>query len=118
MFKAIKETDNKFKTQQTHYYLTQGDSCKITSTPYKGGEVLKSGISKCTFKLADSNYSKKLEKTVTVATGDAYVFTLSSDDTKTLTPGQYVYEIEYTMTDNSVQTPNSWKFDILPQING
>ena len=115
MFKAIKE-QGRFKEQQTHYYLTQGDSCTITSTPYKDNQAVTTGISKCTFKLANGLYEQVLAKEVTTATNGVYIFNFEKADTENLTPGQYYYEIEYTMTNNSVQTPNSWKFDILQEI--
>ena len=118
MFRSVKTQDS-YGNKQTHYYLTQGDSCKITSTPYKDGVVLTSGISNCYFKLATLNYVAikdfekiKMEKSTQ---GDFYELKLSGAQTEKLEPGQYRYEIEYELTDG-VATTNAWKFDILPQI--
>ena len=116
MFKAEKETD-KFGNVQTHYYLTQGDSCTITSTPYKNGEMVDvSEITGCKFKLATLEYKKEFEKELSLS-GDHFVLKLTHEDTKNLLVNQHLYEIEYTMTDGDVQTPHSWKFDILNQIS-
>ena len=117
MFKAIKELD-KFKNYQTHYYLTQGDSCVITSTPMRNGEIVKSGIEECKFKFADSSYEQIFSIVMTPDTSGngTYVAKITTSYTHNRAPGQYFYEIEYKMTDGSIQTPNSWKFDILPQI--
>ena len=43
MFKAVKETD-KYGKVQTHFYLTQGDTCVIRSTPYKDGQKLQTKL--------------------------------------------------------------------------
>lgn len=117
MFKSVKEQDS-LGNKQTHYYLTQGDTCKITSTPYKDGEVLTTGVSQCVFKLATPNYIavKNFEEVAMTKVGNTYELNISDTQSASLTPGQYLYEIEYKMTDNSVATPHSWKFDILPQI--
>ena len=114
MFKSVKEQDS-FKNTQTHYYLTQGDSCTITATPYKNGTI-EIGVTKCVFKLATPDYKlvKKIEITKQETNG-AFVIYLSSIDTASLNAGSYIYEIEYTIGDE-VQTPNSWKFDIVKQI--
>lgn len=115
MFKAIKEIDE-FNQEQVHYHLTQGDSCKITSTPYIDGEQVDSSlIKKCVFKIA--NLSKKLVKEIELEENSGvYVLVITSDISKELLPTQYVYEIEYIMENGDVHTPNSWKFDILKQI--
>ena len=126
MFKAIKEIDE-FNQEQTHYYLTQGDSCKITSTPKIDGVVVPiSKIEKCVFKIA--NLSRKLVKEIQLQPNDEsnfYVLSITSDISEALLPTQYVYEIEYTMEKNNpndesekaeIHTTNAWKFDILKQI--
>lgn len=119
MFKSVKTQDG-YGNKQTHYYLTQGDTCKITSTPYQNGEVVTTGITKCVFKLATTDYIavKGFEEIeMTKPTGsNSYELILSDTQTAKLKPGQYLYEIEYTLTDGSIATPNSWKFDILRQI--
>lgn len=112
MFKSIKETDG-LKIEQTHYYLTQGDSCTITSTPYKNGEPV-TGITKCMFKLATKDYKLIFSKQMNLSNG-SYVLNLTSTDTENLEVGSHIYEIEYTIG-TEIQTPHSWKFDILKQI--
>lgn len=115
MFKSVKEQDS-FKNTQTHYYLTQGDSCVITSTPYRNGELVSTGeIEQCMFKLATSDYKLKFSKPMTVSQNGSYVLTLTSDETELLNAGSYIYEIEYTI-DGEDYTPHSWKFDIVKQI--
>ena len=119
MFKAVIEQDG-YGNKQTHYYLTQGDSCKINSTPYQNGEVITTGISQCVFKLATSNYIsvegfEEVSMTKQID-GNAYELIFASGLSEKLAPGQYLYEIEYKLNDGGVATPHSWKFDILPQI--
>ena len=113
MFKSVKEQDS-FKNTQTHYYLTQGDSCTITSTPYKNGEIA-TGVTSCKFKLATSDYKLVKEVNMTAGSNGSYVLNLTSAETTALNAGSYIYEIEYTIG-NEVQTPHSWKFDIVKQI--
>ena len=115
MFKSVVELD-KFENEQKHYYLTQGDSCTITATPYRDGEKVDvSEVAKCVFKLATLDYKREFTKELSLS-GDHFVLKLRHDDTKDWSVGQHYYEIEYTMTDDDVQTPHSWKFDILNQI--
>ena len=114
MFKSTKEQDG-YKNTQTHYYLTKGDSCTITATPYRNGTSVASSVSQCMFKLGNSAY--KLEKEIEMTkSGESFVLNLTSAISATLAVGQYNYEIEYTMTDGSVQTPHAWKFDIINEI--
>lgn len=138
MFKSTKEQDG-YKNTQTHYYLTQGDSCSIVATPHKNGVDVTNNVSMCLFKLGTSSNKQvdlaeldskgeiikddkgnpqyifpiTMEKNTS---GSGFVLNLSSKITSRLTAGSYNYEIEYTMTDGSVQTPNAWKFDIVPEI--
>lgn len=114
MFKSTKEQDG-YKNTQTHYYLTKGDSCTITATPYKNGASVASSVSRCAFKLGNSAYELKKEIEMTKS-GESFVLNLTSAISATLDVGQYNYEIEYTMTDGSVQTPHAWKFDIINEI--
>ena len=113
MFKAVKEADD-YGNKQTHYYLTQGDSCTITATPYRNG-VIDDTVTSCSFKLATSDYKQVKEIVVTTANSGSFTINLSSDDTAKLNAGSYIYEIEYKVG-NETQTPHSWKFDILKQI--
>lgn len=118
MFKSVKEVDE-YGNKQTHYYLTKGDSCTITSTPQRGGVSIANEVSACKFKLATSNYkmltTPQFPITMTKS-GDSFVLNLTSAITSQIPVGSYVYEIEYTLTDNSVQTPHSWTFDIVNEI--
>lgn len=125
MFKSMKEQDG-YGVVQTRYYLTRGDSCKITATPQKNGESIADRVDKCVFKLATSNYAM-LQTTLNGTkifpidmkineNRDGFVLNLSSDITKEIPVGSYIYEIEYTLSDGSVQTPHSWKFDIVKEI--
>lgn len=134
MFKSVKEQDN-FKNTQIHYYLTQGDSCTITSTPYRNG-VVEENVTSCKFRLATSDYkllainqldekgeeilddNKKPINLLPIEmtkSSTGFVLNLTSDLTARIPAGSYIYEIEYTIG-NEVQTPHSWKFDIIKQI--
>ena len=119
MFKAVKEVDS-YGNKQTHYYLTRGDSCTITATPQKGGVSVANEVASCVFKLATGNYQMLTTPSVfpieMTKSGDTFVLNLTSTVSKQIPAGKYVYEIEYTMSDNSVQTPHSWTFDIVKEI--
>lgn len=115
MFKSVIETDS-YEKNQVHYYLTQGDSCTICARPYRDGQAMGANdVEKCVFKLSNEDYkeefSKELEKV-----GEKFVLNLTGEDTKSLSVGTHIYEIEYTLAGGAVQTPNQWKFDILSQI--
>ena len=112
MFKSVKEQDS-YKNTQTHYYLTQGDSCTITATPYKNGEL--TPVDGCKFKLATSDYKSVFEKDMVSGENNSWILTLSSDESALLNAGSYIYEIEYSIG-NDYYTPHSWKFDIIKQI--
>ena len=123
MFKSMKEQDG-YGVVQTRYYLTKGDSCKITATPQKNGELITNSVTKCVFKLATNNYAMlqtalngtRIFPIDMTKNGDGFVLNLSSNITKEIPVGSYIYEIEYTLSDGSVQTPHSWKFDIVKEI--
>ena len=124
MFKSVREVDD-YGNKQTHYYLTKGDSCTITSTPQRGGVSIANEVSACKFKLATSNYQiltvtdkdgNKIFPITMTKSGDSFVLNLTSAITSQIPVGSYVYEIEYTLTDNRVQTPHSWTFDIVNEI--
>ena len=121
MFKAMKEADS-YGNKQTHYYLTKGDSCKITATPQRNGSAVADEVKECRFKLASTNYQMlttpsvfpiKMER---LEDSDGFVLNLTSTISEQIPVGKYIYEIEYVMNDDSVQTPHSWNFDILPEI--
>lgn len=105
--------------QQINFYLTQGDTADFTATPrMSDGTMLDlSLISKCMFKLSDENYqevfSKEFEKTDT-----GFQVRLESAETTSIPVGEYIYEVEYTFTDGTVNTPNQSNFEILDQIIG
>ena len=115
MFKSVKETD-KYGKQQTHYYLTQGDSCTIYARPIQKGELVPvENVSRCVFKLSDSSYAKEFEKDCYL-NEDKFVLKLTSEESSRLEVAQHIYEIEYTLVGGDVATPNQWKFDIIDQI--
>ena len=115
MFKAVKETD-KYGKVQTHFYLTQGDTCVIRSTPYKDGQKLEPDkVEKCLFKLSDTEYVEQFQKEM-VLEGDKFVLRLTHDETSKFAIETHMYEIEYTLLGGAVNTPNQWKFDITDQI--
>lgn len=121
MFKSVKEQDS-YGNKQNHYYLTKGDSCTITATPQRGGVSVANEVSKCVFKLATSNYQMLTTPSVFPINmerpkdSDSFVLNLTSAITAQIPAGKYIYEIEYTMNDDSVQTPHSWTFEILAEI--
>ena len=119
MFKSVKEQDS-YGNKQNHYYLTKGDSCTITATPQRGGVSVANEVSKCVFKLATSNYQMLTTPNVfpieMVKSDSSFVLGLTSTITSQIPAGKYIYEIEYTMSDGSVQTPHSWTFEILAEI--
>lgn len=105
--------------QQLNFYLTQGDTADFTATPrMSDGTMLDlSLISKCMFKLSDENYqevfSKEFERT-----DNGFQVRLESAETTNIPVGEYIYEVEYTFTDGTVNTPNQSNFEILDQIIG
>lgn len=103
------------KTQK-NFFLTQGDSATIYSTPKHNGSVIDiSLVSKCVFKLSLDDYKQKFAKELDLQ-GDKYVLTLTSEDTNGLEITTYIYEFEYTFVDGSVNTPNMGEFTITEQI--
>lgn len=116
MFVAKVEKD-KYGLNQTHFYLTQGDSCGIISTPRNedGSLTPKSYISGCKFKLMDEEYNILFQKDLSEYSDGKYLLRLTEDETKGFEVGGYLYEIEYTLFDGGINTPNQWKWDITPQ---
>ena len=100
------------------YWLTQGDTCGITSVPYdSSGQVVDSDlISFVKFKLYRPDKSKEcfFEK-IMEYDGAAYVLHLSTIETSAIPVGKYRYEIEYTFENNDVNTPNQSDFEITEQ---
>ena len=110
------ETD-KWGNKQVRFFLTQGDTATIISNPTKNGEPIDlSNVSKCMFKLADSDNKGVFSKEFTPQDG-YFSVTLESAETSTLPIDTLTYEVEYTFTDGTVNTPNRWKFDITDQNN-
>lgn len=115
MFKAIKETD-KYGKQQTHYYLTQGDTCTIYARPIQKGELVPvENVERCVFKISDASYTQEFEKDCFLRDGK-FVLKLTHEESKSLEVASHIYEFEYTLVGGDVATPNQWKFDIVDQI--
>lgn len=110
-------TTTKYGGKQMKFYLTQGDTADFTAVPKMsdGSIVDLDIIERCLFKLSDDSYneifSKKFEKEE-----DGFHVRLESEETAGIPVGDYIYEIEYTFTDGTVNTPNQSQFSILDQI--
>ena len=113
-----KVEEDRYGKSQTHYWLTQGDSCGIISTPKdsEGNIISPSLISGVKFKIVSPcSNSIVFEKEMTVYDSTKYLFSLLSTECAQIDVGKYNYEIEYTLLDGGVNTPNQWKFEITPQ---
>lgn len=108
---------NKYGDSQISFYLTQGDTADFTAIPKtKDGEVLDlSLIEKCLFKLSDENWKEIFVKPFE-ASEDGFKIRLESEETAKIPVGDYIYEVEYTFADGSVNTPNQSAFSIMDQI--
>ena len=114
MFHTEIDIDKK-GNKHTHFYLTQGDTAVIISTPTKNGENIDiSDVLKCMFKLEDDNKKGILAKQFEPA-GDVFSIRLESEETTRFPVETLTYEIEYTFIDGTVNTPNRWKFDVDDQ---
>ena len=105
--------------QQTGFFLTQGDTAELSVKPTNDGRAFQiSKISKCTFKLSNKDFVQTFTKELVVdtETGDKFNLTLSPTETSAMDVGDYIYEIEYTLTDTSVYTSNQGVFKVLQQI--
>ena len=117
MLYSTTKIDRKSGIEQINFYLTQGDTANFVSTPTlsDGTSVDLSLVSKCIFKLSDENYqeifSKEFQKQDT-----CLVVRLESAETAEIEVGEYIYEVEYTFIDGTVNTPNQSSFEILDQI--
>lgn len=110
------DTTDRYGKSQRNFYLTQGDTATIKSTPTRNGELVDFNlISKCLFKISDSDYNELFQKEFSRETGD-YSVTLESTETAGLPIDTLIYEIEYTFTDGTVNTPNQGNFTILYQV--
>jgi hypothetical protein len=111
---------DKYGKSQTHYWLTQGDSCGILSTPKdsSGNQVDLALIASCKFKLYDiDTLEVKYEKEMTAYNATQYLFKMRSEE-NVFDLGKYKYEIEYTFVDGDVNTTNQWYFEIIEQSIG
>lgn len=108
---------NKYGDSQISFYLTQGDTAEFTAVPKgKDGQMINlSMIEKCLFKLSDDNWQeifvKEFEKT-----DNGFKVRLESEETAKMPVGDYIYEVEYTFADGTVNTPNQSAFSIMDQI--
>ena len=109
--------NTKYGGQQINFYLTQGDTADFTATPkMSDGTIVDfSLIDKCMFKLSDENYQEIFSKEFEKQESNFHV-KLTSEETTKIPVGQYIYEVEYTFTDGTVNTPNQSNFEILDQI--
>lgn len=113
-----KVEEDRYGKSQTHYWLTQGDSCGIISTPKDdtGTTVLPSLITEVKFKISDPCCNKILfEKVMPLYDNNKYILNLLPSESANLEVGKYNYEIEYTLVDGGINTPNQWRFDIIQQ---
>lgn len=109
-------TTDKYGISHKDFYLTQGDTATIKSTPTQNGVPIDFDlIDKCLFKISDEDYKELLNKQFTREEND-YSVTLESEDTYELPVEPLIYEVEYTFVDGTVNTPNNGKFEILDQI--
>jgi len=110
-------TDKNSGLSQIQFYLTQGDTADFTAVPKlsDGSIVDLSLISKCLFKLSDDSYKEIFSKEF-IKEETGFKIRLESDETAEIPVGQYIYEIEYTFNDGTVNTPNQSNFEILDQI--
>ena len=108
---------NKYGDNQIYFYLTQGDTANFKAVPKLSDGTLVDFtlISKCLFKLSDDNYKEIFTKEFTKNQEDFSV-RLESVETAGIPVGEYIYEVEYTFTDGTVNTPNQAGFEILEQI--
>lgn len=111
-----KTLTDKYGNTQKIFYLTQGDTATFKSTPTKNGELINFDlIEKCVFKISDSDYIEIMQKEFTPEE-NVFSVTLSSEDTQSLPVDKLIYEIEYTFTDGTVNTPNQGTLEILNQV--
>lgn len=99
------------------FELTQGDTAIIFATPkQESGELIDlSSISQCMFKLGNDAYNEVFTKEFDKQEENLMV-RLESEETTTIPVGDYVYEVEYTFVDGTVDTPNIGTFTITDQI--
>ena len=116
MFRAVEERD-KNGEKIIHYYLTQGDSCKIYSHPKtKNGETIPlENVEQCVFKISTTEYVQEFSKPL-VPFDNCMAFRLTPEESSNLALGHHRYEIEYTFLGGDIETTNIGKFDIEPQI--
>ena len=110
-------TKTKYGGEQMSFYLTQGDTAEFTAVPKlsDGSLVDLSTITKCVFKVSDDAYRETFSKEFT-KTETGFVVRLESEETATIPVATYIYEVEYTFEDGTVNTPNQSSFEILDQI--
>ena len=115
MFESEIKKDSKGKLQK-NFFLTQGDTANIKSVPKQNGELIDVAlVSKCVFKLSLDNYKELFCKELFLQ-DDKFMLRLESEETAKLAINTYIYEIEYTFIDGTVNTPNKGEFTIEDQI--
>lgn len=118
MFKWKVEED-KYESEQIRYYLTQGDTCGLKFRPINpetGEAVSHALISRILFKLYKNDSSRECiyHKEFSYLDNEYWLFKMLSEE-NTFAVGRYKYEIEVTMLDGDVNTPNQWYFEIIEQ---
>lgn len=108
-------TTDRYGHVVVNFHLTQGDTGTIRSTPTKNGELIDFDlIDKGLFNVMDADYNILFSKEFTRDT-DYYSVTLESSESATLPIDNLLYEVEYTFTDGTVNTPNQGELEIMEQ---
>lgn len=107
----------KYGGKQIKFYLTQGDTANFKAVPKMsdGSLVDLTLIEKCLFKLSNDSYKEVFVKEFS-PTEEGFGVRLESNETAGIAVGDYIYEVEYTFNDGTVNTPNQASFTILDQI--
>lgn len=108
----------KYGGKQIKFYLTQGDTANFKAVPKMsdGSLVDLTLIEKCLFKLSNDAYKEVFQKEFAKNDGGFFEIRLESEETANIPVGDYIYEVEYTFNDGTVNTPNQTTFTILDQI--
>ena len=107
--------EDKYGNPQKNFFLTQGDTMYLESTPTNKGVLVDfSDISKCVLNILNSEY-KIIFSQEFVNDTDRFVVKVSTEDTTAFPLGKLRYEVEYTFVDGTVATPNQGLLTVLNQ---